>query len=47
MQVGEVDLFSVDELIAGCAAQVFDVFDEEEVGGRLLGKEDDLGTAGS
>jgi hypothetical protein len=40
-------LFGVDELAAGCAAQVFDVFDEEEVGGRLLGEDDDLGAAGS
>jgi Leu/Phe-tRNA-protein transferase len=30
-------VFGVDELTACGAAQVFDVFDEEEVGGGLLG----------
>lgn len=42
---GEVDLLGVDELVACCAAQVFNVLDEEEVGGWLFGEEDDLRAA--
>jgi hypothetical protein len=34
---GEVYLFGVDEVVFRLAAEVVDVFDEEEVGGGLLG----------
>lgn len=45
MQGGQVDLLRVDELVSRRAAQVFDIVDEEEVRGGVLGEEDDLGAA--
>lgn len=39
-------MLGVDELVVGAAAEVFDVFGEEDVGGWVLCEEDDLGAAG-
>jgi hypothetical protein len=38
-------LFSEDKLIACGLAQVFDVVNQEDVGGGVVGEEDDLGAA--
>lgn len=38
-------MLGVDELVAGGLAQVFNVVDEEDVGGGVVGQEDDLGAA--
>lgn len=37
VQGGEIELFGVDELVAGAFAYVVDVFDEEGVGGGVMG----------
>jgi hypothetical protein len=41
----EVKLFGIDELIPGSCAEVFDVVDEEWVGGLVVCEEDDLRAA--
>lgn len=38
-------MFSVDELVVRAFAEIFDVFDDEGVGGGLADKEDYLGAA--